>query len=97
MKALRWTPGALQDLVRLRDFLGPKNPSAAARAAERILQAAATLRENPELGHAVEDEPWRELVASAGRTAYVLRYRIDDDAIVIARVWHSREERETDR
>ena len=93
MKALRWTPDAVRDLARLRDFLGPKNAAAAARAAERILLAAATLRETPELGHAVEDEDWRELLVPAGRIAYVLRYRIDEDAVVIARVWHSREDR----
>ncbi len=57
------------------------------------MRAAATLREQPELGHVVEDEDWRELLVPAGRTAYVLRYRIDEDAVVIARVWHSREDR----
>ena len=93
MKTLRWAPDAVRDLARLRDFLGPKNAAAAARAAERILQAAGTLRETPELGHAVEDEYWRELLVPAGRIAYVLRYRIDEDAVVIARVWHSREDR----
>ena len=93
MKTLRWAPDAVRDLARLRDFLGPKNAAAAARAAERILQAVATLREQPELGHVVEDEDWRELLVPAGRIAYVLRYRIDEDAVVIARVWHSREDR----
>lgn len=94
MKALRWTPEALRDLARLRDFIGSKNPAAARRAAERILQAAAVLRERPELGRVVEDEAWRELLAPAGRTAYVLRFRFDEDAVVIARVWHGREERD---
>lgn len=93
MKTLRWAPDAVRDLARLRDFLGSKNAAAAARAAERILQAAATLRERPELGRVVEDEDWRELLAPAGRSAYVLRFRIDEDAVVIARVWHSREDR----
>jgi plasmid stabilization system protein ParE len=93
VKPLRWAPDAVRDLARLRDFLGSKNAAAAARAAERILHAAATLRETPELGHVVEDEDWRELLVPAGRIAYVLRYRIDDDAVVIARVWHSREDR----
>jgi len=93
VKTLRWTPDAVRDLARLRDFLGSKNAAAAARAAERILEAAATLRERPELGHIVEDEDWRELLVPAGRTAYVLRYRIDEDAVVIARVWHSRDDR----
>lgn len=93
MKALRWTPEAVRDLVRLRDFLGRKNAAAAARAAGRILGAAAMLRRRPELGHLVEGEDFRELLATAGRTAYVLRYRVDADAVVIARVWHGREER----
>lgn len=93
MKPLRWAPDAVHDLARLRDFLGPKNAAAAARAAGRILQAARMLREQPELGHLVEDEEWRELLVPAGRIAYVLRYRIDEDAVIIARVWHSREDR----
>jgi plasmid stabilization system protein ParE len=93
VKTLRWAPDAVRDLARLRDFLGSKNAAAAARAAERILQAAATLRERPELGRVVEDEDWREFLVPAGRIAYVLRYRIDEDAVVIARVWHSREDR----
>jgi plasmid stabilization system protein ParE len=93
VKTLRWAPDAVRDLARLRDFLGPKNAAAATRAAERILQAAGTLRETPELGHTIEDEDWRELLVPAGRIAYVLRYRIDEDAIVVARVWHSREDR----
>jgi hypothetical protein len=35
----------------------------------------------------------RELLAHAGRNAYLLRYRIDEDAVGNARVWHSRKDR----
>ncbi len=94
MRALRWTPEAVRDLVRLREFLGEKNAVAAERAAVRIRQAAAALREQPELGRIVEGEAFRDLVAPFGGGAYVLRYRIDADAVVIARVWHGREDRE---
>ena len=94
MRALRWAPEAVRDLVRLREFLGQENPGAAARAALRIREAAAVLRDRPELGRAIEDEEFRDLVAPFGGGAYVLRYRIDDDAVVVARVWHSREERD---
>lgn len=93
MKSLRWLPGAVEDLARLRAFVGEKNPGAAKRAARRIQEAAAVLREQPELGRLVEGEDFRDLVAPFGAGAYVLRYRIDDDAVVVARVWHSREER----
>lgn len=94
MKVLRWTPEAVQDLVRLREFLGQENPGAAARAALRIREAAAVLRSRPELGRAVEDEAFRDLVAPFGGGAYVLRYRIDEDAVVVVRVWHSKESRD---
>jgi toxin ParE1/3/4 len=94
MKVLRWAPEAVQDLARLREFLGHENPGAAARAALRIREAAAVLRDRPELGRAVEDEEFRDLVAPFGGGAYVLRYRIDEDAVVVARVWHSKEDRD---
>lgn len=93
MKSLRWTPEAVQDLARLREFIGDENRSAAARAARRIREAAAVLREQPELGRVVEGEEFRDLVAPFGGGAYVLRYRLDKDAVVVVRVWHSREER----
>jgi plasmid stabilization system protein ParE len=97
MKALRFAPDAVQDLVRLRAVLGVKSSAAAERAASRILQVAALLVEQPELGRPVEDEDLpglREILAPFGGGAYLLRYRIDAEAVVIARVWHSREERE---
>jgi len=94
MITLRWAPEAVRDLARLREFLGDKNPSAAERAALRIREAAAVLREHPELGRIAEDEEFRDLVAPLGGGAYVLRYRIDEDAVIVVRVWHSREDRE---
>jgi len=94
MMALRWAPAAVEDLVRLREFLGNKNPGAAARAALRLREAAAVLRDRPELGRPVEDEEFRDLVAPFGGGAYVLRYRIDEDAVVVVRVWHNKEERD---
>lgn len=93
MMALRWAPEAVQDLARLREFLGDENAAAAWRAALRIRETAAALRRQPELGRAVEDEVFRDLVAPFGGGAYVLRYRLDEDAVVVVRVWHSREER----
>ena len=60
-----------------------------------IRQAAAALIEQPEIGSVVEDAPHRrDFFASFGGGAYVLRYRIYSDAVVIARVWHSREDRD---
>ncbi|MEI7704420.1 MAG: type II toxin-antitoxin system RelE/ParE family toxin [Deltaproteobacteria bacterium] len=85
MRVVRWAPGAVQDLVRLRGFLGHETPGAAARAALRIREAAAVLRNRPEIGSAIEDEEFRDLAAPSGGGAYVLRHRIDEDAVVVVR------------
>ena len=39
-----------------------------------------------------DDTDRRELLVLFGAGAYVLRYRVHRDAVVIIRVWHSREE-----
>lgn len=89
-----WTPEAVQDLERLKSFIESYGPSTAQRAVARILQAAAALAGQPELGRVVEDaRDLRDMVAYFGGGSYFLRYRIYPDAVVIARVWHSREDR----
>jgi plasmid stabilization system protein ParE len=89
-----WLPEAVRDLERLREFLKPKNPAAMARATARVRLATAALADRPQLGRAVEGAPGlRDLVVPFGGGAYLLRYRVDPEAVVIARVWHGREER----
>jgi plasmid stabilization system protein ParE len=41
-----------------------------------------------------DDTGRRELFIPFGAGAYVLRYRIDRDTVIVIRVWHSREARE---
>ena len=38
---------------------------------------------------------WRQLLAPFGKSAYVLRYRLDTqlENLVVVRVWHGREDR----
>lgn len=88
-----WFPGALRDLDRLREFIRQKNPAAAQRAANRIKEAAKILRENPEAGVIVED-PWgfRDLIIPFGAGNYILRYREDQQRIVIVKIWHNKQE-----
>ena len=94
MTHVLWLPEALADVERLHDFLVRKDPTVAARAVRAILDGAGRLQELPELGRPLADgTDRRELVVRFGAGAYVLRYRIDRDAAVIIRVWHSREAR----
>lgn len=84
---------ALRDLERLRSFLRPVNLPAARRAGEVILQAVRGLSTNPRMGRLVEGLPeaFRELVIAFGDSGYVVRYRIEDDRVIVLAVRHQKE------
>ena len=91
---LVWLPAARDDIQRLYDFLMEKDPRAAERAVRAVQVGAKRLLEYPLMGHRMDDETERrELYVPFGIGAYVLRYRIKDDTIIVIRVWHSREAR----
>lgn len=90
-----WLPDALHDVDRLFGFLIEKDASAAERAVRTIRSGADSLQDLPQIGRPMDDETGRrELVVPFGAGAYVLRYRIHREEVVIIRVWHSREWRE---
>gem|GEM_PF-973375 len=61
---------------------------------EIILSGAQDLEAMPEMGRPMNDDTGRrELFMPFGAGAYVLRYRLDTEAVVIIRIWHSREHR----
>ena len=88
---LQFLPSAVRDFVRLREFVEPKNPEAAARIAARLYEAATMLLTTPDLGRPIPGTPYRKLVIRMRRSAYIMRYRHVPDAIVIVRVFHGRE------
>lgn len=92
MPALIWHPDALDDIARLYDFLAPVSPSAARRVALVIREAADKIADNPGIG--TPRAEFKEWPAKFGRSAYILRYFVvPTGAILITRVWHSREMR----
>ena len=91
---LLWLPEALEDVERLFAFLLEKDAAAAERAVGEISTSAGSHQDLPEIGRPMDDDTGRrELVVPFGAGAYVLRYRIHDETVVIIRVWHSREAR----
>ena len=91
---LVWLGQSQEDIKRLYDFLLDKEPVAAERAVRAIQLGARKLVDFPHIGRPMGDETERrELFIPFGASAYVPRYRIRDDTIVVIRVWHSREER----
>lgn len=93
MPRIVYAAAALRDLDRLRAFLCPKNPSAARRAAEAIMNGLRILESQPRFGRPVEGLPesYREWVIGFGRDGSVIRYRIDDEDVTILAFRHGRE------
>ena len=93
MPRIRFAPGAIRDLQRLRDFLRPKSPVAARHAAKTIMNAVQVLGLQPHIGRPVDDLPetFREWVIDFGDSGYVARYRIDAEVVTILAVRHQKE------
>jgi len=49
-----YSPEAIEDLKRVREFIEPKNPGAARRAAESLLKGISQWHPNPLLGTQVQ-------------------------------------------
>ncbi len=93
MPRVIFPPSALRDLERLREFLRPKNPAAAKRAAQAIIQGVRTLGLQPQIGRPIDDLPpeFRDWPIDFGDSGYVARYHIDNDIIVILALRHQKE------
>lgn len=93
MPQVRYSPSAVRDLHRLREFLRHKNPAAARRAGDIILKAMQVLGLQPHIGRPIEDMPdeFREWVIDFGDSGYVARYRIDLGGVTILAVRHQKE------
>lgn len=94
MASIDWLAGARDDLQRLFEFIAPHNAEAAARAVQIIIDGVDRLGDFPEAGRPWQpDMRFRELVIPFGARAYVVRYRVFEDRVIIVRVWHGLEDR----
>lgn len=92
---LVWAKESEDDIQRLFDFLYEKNLSTAAKAIELILEKSELLVEFSDIGFRMNDDSGRrELIIPFGASAYVIRYYLLKEYVVIVRVWHNRENRE---
>ncbi len=87
---LKFTLEALNDLKRLRAFIAEKNPAAADRMSQRLKQQIYLLLENPNIGITLDElgnvQQW---VADD----YIVRYSVEDNTLLILKIWHHREDR----
>jgi len=87
---LQFTAKALKDLERLHKFVAKKNPTAADRIRNQLLETFQTLLKQPKGGKPVKSLPVRQWVAGD----YVIRYLIENEQnLIIVRIWHGRENR----
>ncbi len=93
MPRVIFAPAALQDLKRLQEFLRPKNPAVAKRAAATIIAAMQSLEQYPQIGRPAEemDIPYRELLIDFGDSGYVALYRLYAEVITVLSVRHQKE------
>ena len=93
MARLIWSPAALVDVKRLYDFLKPKNVDAAKRAVKAIRQGVNVLQVQPGVGRPAEDmdDEFRDWLIDFGDSGYVVRYRVDHQAVTVLAVRHQKE------
>ncbi|MHC1549776.1 type II toxin-antitoxin system RelE/ParE family toxin [Phyllobacterium sp. K27] len=93
MPQVIFTAAALRDLERLRQFLKVKNPTAAKKAADTIIQTIELLKQYPQAGRPVADmeHHYREVLIDFGNSGYVALYRYEPDKVVILAIRHGRE------
>jgi len=94
MPQVRFAPQALRDLERLREFLRPKSPDAAKRAAAAIKKAVQTLGQHPQIGRPADnlDPGYRELLIDFGDSGYIALYHYDGgNFVIVLTIRHQKE------
>ena len=90
MMRVRWTVPALINLDSIQDYIAERNPAAASRLVNDILDRTDTLlSDNPEMGRPGRIAGTRELVLPG--TSYVVAYRLRE-AVEILAVMHGARE-----
>ena len=91
MRKLLYSPEAVDDLARLREFIALKNPSAARRVASELLAGIGKLTEFPRMGLKVAQAPDPDLIRDLFIQQYTIRYLLAEPQILVLRVWHDKE------
>lgn len=88
---ISYSPEAIEDLIRLREFIALKNPLAARRIANELLTGIEKLKIFPRMGINVEKAPDPEVIRDLFVGQYTVRYFFTEKEIFVLRVWHDKE------
>lgn len=84
MRRIVWTDEAVSNLEAIATYISAFNPAAAARLARKLVALADNLTEFSERGRDAGGG-MREMTIV---WPYILRYRVEDDAVFILRIRH---------
>jgi plasmid stabilization system protein ParE len=85
-------PRAELDFQTQVAWLKLHSPAAGRKAALRIVEMIDLLADFPQLGLGMNSRT-REKQFQFGRDGFVIRYRLEDDALIVMRIFHSRQDR----
>lgn len=88
---IHYTPEAIGDLGRLREFISGKNPVAVKRMAKELLSGIKRLKVFPKMGIEVTHSPNPKVVRDLFIGQYTVRYLLANEAIYILHMWHDKE------
>jgi toxin ParE1/3/4 len=86
-----WAPRARRQLEHAIDYIARNNPEAAWRIRDRIVERASQIAAFDDIGPAGKLPGTRDLTITG--TEYVLVYRVLDEVIEVAAVWHGKQSR----
>ena len=90
---LTYTPEAINDLIRLREFIESKNPQAAERISRELIRGIKQLKNFPFMGIKVEEAPDPEMIRDLIIGSYIARYLVLSNEVHVLRIWHHKEQR----
>ena len=88
---IAFTSEAVEDLARLREFIENKNPDAAKRIANTLVDGIGKLKRFRFIGVEISNAPNPEIMRDLILGNYIVRYLILDKTINILRIWHHKE------
>jgi plasmid stabilization system protein ParE len=92
MRRVELRPAARRDMLRFERSLNRHSPKAALRMFNLVTDRILSLAEQPLKG-IERQNGFREIIIKFGKSAYMVRYRVSDDAVIVTRVWHSLQNR----
>lgn len=88
---VRYSSESIEDLIRLRDFIREKNPAAAHRIANELLDGIKKLKLFPKIGLPVTRASDPQFIRDLFIGNYVVRYLMGKNEVYILRIWHGKE------